>query len=203
MIVNQLNFATSCNFNNVNIFGVPKFQITEDESYPPFLSTSLKSLMIDRASSKKIISHNVVPRDPVYVAFDIGYTEDVITKDIYSNSYLEILRDSKTKISKEALKNKVIKIITDFFNPDNNALGGEIDISKLTTSILNIEGIKRIKTINNGTQYNGLSFISWNPLYEGVDENLITQSTTLPFFKFPYFYRPKALSNKILIIDNE
>lgn len=202
VILNQLNFANSCNFNNVNIFCVPKFKILNDGEYPPFVNDSLKRLLVDSLLPKKILNHEIVPRDPVYKAFDIGYTEGTISKDIYLNSYIQITRDQSVKISKETIKNRIIKIILDFFDASNNSLGEEIDISNLTTSILTVEGVKHLKTINGSDSYNGLSFITWNPLYDGVDESLITQSTTLPFFVFPYFYRPNSLTNKIIVTDN-
>jgi hypothetical protein len=203
VIINQLNFAGSCNFNNVNIFCVPRFTLSADADYPPFLSNGLKRLITDSTSKRKIISHEVVPRDPVYIAFDIGYTEDTVTKEIYNDSYLKILRNSSTKINKEAIKRDIIEEILKFFSPDNNTLGMRLDLSNLASKILNIKGVKSLKTVNGATFYNGLSFVSWNPLYEGVDANLVFQSTTLPFFKFPYFYRPNNLANKIIITDNE
>lgn len=203
VIINQLNFATTCNFNNINIFCVPKFSLTNDGDYPPFLSNGLKRLLVDTASKRKIISHEIIPRDPVYMAFDIGYTEGEVNKEIYNDSYIKILRDSSVKISKETIKNDIIQEIKSFFSPENNTLGGKLEISELATKILNIKGVKTIKTVNNDVFYNGLSFISWNPLYEGVDTELIFQSTTLPFFKFPYLFNPQNLTNKIIVSDNE
>jgi hypothetical protein len=203
VILNQVNFADSCDFNNVNIFVVPKFVVQTDAEYPPFLSNSLKNLIIDSTSDKKMLSHEVVPRDPIYTAFDIGYSAQAVDKDVYLTSKLEIVRTSNSKINKENLKKRIINIILDFFNPLNNSLGQRLDLSDLTSTILGLEGVDKIRTRNGNEIFNGISFISWNPVYEGVDEEFVTQTTTLPFFKFPYFYRPQTIGDRILITDSE
>jgi hypothetical protein len=203
VILNQVNFADSCDFNNVNIFVVPKFVVQTDAEYPPFLSNSLKNLIIDSTFDKKMLSHEVVPRDPIYVAFDIGYSAQAADKNVYSTSKLEIVRTSNSKINKENLKKRIINIILDFFNPLNNSLGQRLDLSDLTSTILGLEGVDKIRTRNGNEIFNGISFISWNPVYEGVDEEFVNQTTTLPFFKFPYFYRPQTIGDRILITDSE
>lgn len=203
VILNQVNFADSCDFNNVNVFCVPRFTIPTDASYPDFISESFKNLIIDLTKEKKMISNEVVPRDPVYVAFDLGFDNGNASKSSYDDSKLVIVRETKNKINKETLKKRVKDIIVAFFDSSNNGLGKKLDITSLTTSILSLEGVKSIRTQNtkSNSTFNGISFISWNPLYENVDEEFINQTTTLPFFKFPYFYRPNALINKIEITD--
>lgn len=203
VILNQVNFADSCDFNNVNIFCVPKFDITIDADYPQFLSNSIKNLIIDTTFNKKMLSHEVIPRDPVYVAFDIGYSSGTPTKDVYASTKLQIIRTNDSKINPENLKKRVSNIILSFFKPENNKLGQKLDLSRLTSDILNLEGVDTIRTINGNQTFNGISFISWNPVYENVDENFVNQTTTLSFFKFPYFYRPQSISDRIEIIDNE
>lgn len=203
VILNQVNFADSCDFNNINVFCVPKFNLTVDASYPDFVSESFKNLIIDLTRDKKMISNEVVPRDPVYIAYDIGFDNGNPTKTVYDDSKLVIVRESKNKINKETLKKRVRDIIVNFFNSSNNDLGQKLDITSLTTSILSLEGIKAVRTQNSrsNSTFNGISFISWNPVYENVDEEFVTQTVTLPFFKFPYFYRPNALINKIEVTD--
>lgn len=201
VILNQVNFADSCDFNNVNVFCAPKFTITTDEQYPQFLSNSFKNMIIDLTNDKKIMSHEVVPRDPIYIAFDIGYSAASANKNVYLTSKLEIIRDVNSKVNKETLKKRISALIVEFFNPSNNTLGGRLDMAALASDILNLEGVKRIRTRNVNEIFNGISFITWNPLYDGADEEFVTQSVTLPFFKFPYFYRPETLVNRIDIID--
>lgn len=203
VILNQVNFADSCDFNNINVFCVPSFSLQTDESYPDFISESFKNLIIDLTKEKKMISNEVVPRDPVYIAFDLGFGNGNASKDSHADTKLIIVRETKNKINKETLKKRVRDIIIEFFNSNNNGLGQKLDITSLTTSILSLEGVKSVRTQNVKTNstYNGISFISWNPLYENVDEEFVNQTTTLPFFKFPYFYRPNALITKIEVTD--
>lgn len=198
VIINQVNFADSCDFNNVNIFCVPKFNISYDGGYPPFLSNSLKNLIIDKTKDKKILSHEIVPRDPVYMAFDIGYTNNLPDKKIADSSFLEIIKKSDSRINPETIKKKIGDIIINFFKSSNNKLGQKLDISALTSSILSVEGVSNIRTINNNEIFNGVSFVAWNPMYE-VDDSIINQTTTLPFFKFPYLFNPQSIYSKINI----
>lgn len=203
VILNQVNFADSCDFNNINVFCVPTFTLIGDGQYPDFLNNSFKTLIKDITSDKKIISNEVVPRDPVYSAFDIGFTNNTPTKDIYAQTKLIIVREKNDKTNKETIKKRVINVILDYFKPSNMNLGQTINTSDLASSILSLNGVKNIKTQNTteGVYFNGISFIVWNPMFEGVDETLINQTTTLPFFKFPYFYRPNSLINRIEVVD--
>jgi hypothetical protein len=121
---------------------------------------------------------------------------------VYKDTTLVIVRGD-TKVNKETLKKRVSKLIVDFFDTKSQQLGQKIDLMKLTSDILSLESVKGIRTVNNkeNTSFQGISFVSWNPVFEGVDELLVNQTITLPYFKFPYFYRPNALSNKIVILD--
>lgn len=203
VILNQVNFADSCDFNNVNVFCVPTFYLTEDGQYPDFLSNSFKTLIKNLTLGKKMVGAEVVPRDPIYSAFDIGFTISTPTKDVYGQSKLIVTRDKNDKTNKETIKKRVANVIKDYFDPKNMNLGQTINTSDLASSILALNGVKNIKTQNTveNTYFNGLSFIVWNPMFEGIDESLINQTTTLPFFKFPYFYRPNLLTNRIEIVE--
>jgi hypothetical protein len=203
VILNQVNFADSCDFNNINVFCVPSLSLLEDGMYPDFLSNNFKTLIKTITNGKKIISNEVVPRDPIYIALDFGYTLNTPTKNIYNTSKLSIIREKNNKSSKEVIKSKVVNAILEYFNPENVNLGMFIDLTTLNSNILSIFGVKGVKTKNEseGVFFNGISFVSWNPLFVGVDVNLINQNTTLPFFKFPYIYNPKSLVDRIEVID--
>jgi hypothetical protein len=203
VILNQVNFADSCDFNNVNVFVVPYFTIIDDESYPQFLSNNFKLRIKDLVLNKKMLSHEVVPRDPIYVAFDLGYSGNLIDKSIYTNTKLEIVRKKDIVVNKDIIKKHVTTAILNFFDSSNNQLGETIDLTQLTLDILSIEGVNSLRTVNTeeNSTFHGLSFITWNPLFEAVDVSIVNQSITLPYFKFPYFYRPNNLINKIDIID--
>lgn len=202
VVLNQVNFADSCDFNNVNVFCAPSFTLKE-EQYPEFLSNSFKTMIKGITQDKKMIGHDVVPRDPVYIALDIGFSNTNVSKDVYADTKLVISREKNNKVSKETLKKNVLNEIVSYFDPTGVKLGQKIDMSVLMSNILSVSGVKSVKTQNTkeNVTFNGLSLIAWNPVFEGVDEELINQTTTLPFFKFPFLYRPESLINRIEIIE--
>ena len=138
------------------------------------------------------------------MGIDLGFTNlDIVSKNIYSDTKLVVVREQNNKTNKETLKSKVASAILQYFTPANVKLGQTIDISKLSSDILSIPGVKNIRTVNSkeNVYFNGLSLVMWNPMFENVDETVINQTTTLPFFKFPYIYRPNTLINRIEVID--
>lgn len=204
VLLNQVNFADPCDFNNINIFCCPKFSITEDEDYPVFLSESFKNLIIETTAGNKMINYEVVPRDPIYMAFDIGHTNSSsLDLSVVDNSKLVVYRDSSVRVSEQSLKSKIIDVITAFFDPSNNELGQKLEMNTLMANILDIKGITSIKTLNvdENSYFEGVSFLSWNPIYENSDLSIVNKTTSLPYFKFPYFYRPNALLNKIEVVN--
>jgi len=203
VLINQVNFADSCDFNNVNLFVVPFFSITEDGDYPNFLTDALKNLIIDTIGDKKMIGHEIVPRDPVYMAFDIGFSDNTNDLATIQQSKLVITRDTNNKISRERIRNSVQTTIKNFFDTTKIKIGDRLDLTQLNSSILAIDGVDNIKTVNTitGDTYNGISFVSWNPVFEASDISIVDQNVTLSYFKYPYFANPQALTNKIEISD--
>jgi len=204
VILNQVNFADACDFNNINVFAVPNFTLNEDGVYPPFLSNSFKNLIISTTQDRKMISNDVVPRDPIYMAYSLGISNtENLTIDIIDNTKLYLVREINNKISKATLASKATAILRKYFLPENNALGQQIKISDMAGELLSIEGVKRIFTKNerNGVVFNGLSFLTYNPQYPESDIDLINQDTTLPYFKFPYLINTQTIGNNITVID--
>ena len=204
VILNQVNFADACDFNNVNVFAVPNFTLSDDGIYPPFLSTSFKNLIISTTQDRKMISNDVVPRDPIYMAFGLGISNtENLSLDILDNTKLYIVRENNNKISKSTIASKAAAIIRKYFLPANNALGQPIKISDMAGELLSLDGIRRIytKNENNGTIFNGISFLSYNPQYPESDIDLVNQDTTLPYFKFPYLINTQTIGDNITVID--
>ena len=204
VIINQVNFADACDFNNINVFVVPKFTITSDKSYPEFLPGSFKNAIVNETKDRKMVSNNVVPRDPVYVAFGLGISNaEELTTNILDETSLIIYRENNNKINKNTLKTRVSNLITKFFDPNSNQLGENLKLTQLTNDILSLEGIKRIETKNenSGAAINAISFLAFNPLYTESDIELVNQDTALPFFKFPYLYSPLTVAKRIKVLD--
>ena len=204
VLINQVNFADSCDFNNVNVFCVPSFTVSSDKYYPPYLSESFKNLVVDTCNERKMVSNTVVPRDPVYMAFGLGYTNSSdLSLDLLDQTSLYIVREINNKVNKDTLKARAGNLIKEFFDPSNNNLEQELNFNKLNNDILSIQGIKRIFTKNdsNNSSIDAISFLSFNPVYETSDISLVNQNITLPYFKFPYMYSPLSISNRIKVID--
>jgi hypothetical protein len=202
VLINQVNFADSCDFNNVNVFAVPRFETLFDNTYPNFLSESFKNLIIELTKDKKMISNEIVPRDPIYMAYDIGFSTNSPSLDVLTSSKLVITRQKNNKVNGAVLKSKINDAILNFFKPTNNQLGQILNLNDLTASILQIDGVSTIRTENtDGTFFNGVSLLTWNPVYPTADIEIVTQTITLPFYKFPYFNSPQSLINKIEITD--
>ena len=204
VIINQVNFADSCDFNNINVFIVPKFTTTQDRAYPPFLSNSFKNLLVEQTRERKMLSNTVVPRDPIYMAFGLGMSNSsTLNLDILNNTTLYIVRETNNKINKQTIQSRVANKIKEFFAPANNKLGQNVTINQLLRDILTLEGVKNIYTKNekDGSSLETISFLSFNPLYEKSDISLVNQDTTLPYFKFPYLYSPLTVAKRIKVID--
>tara|TARA_A100001515_G_scaffold107511_1_gene88364 strand:+ start:2280 stop:4115 length:1836 start_codon:yes stop_codon:yes gene_type:complete len=204
VLINQINFADSCDFNNINVFCAPSFTITEDKAFPPYLSESFKNLLVETCKDRKMVSNTVVPRDPIYMAYGLGFTNSAdLTLDILDQTFLYIVREVNNKINKDTLKARAGNLIKAFFNPSNNNLGQNLKLSELANDILSLEGVRRIYTKNdsNDSSIDTVSFLSFNPVYETSDIALVNQDITLPYFKFPYMYSPLSITNRIKVID--
>jgi hypothetical protein len=203
IVYNQVNFASSCDFNNINIFCVPLLSEDVDDADPVFLPTSLKNLIVDLVRDYKVISHEIVPRDPIYNTFRIGVTNKQLNKSVTDNCNLVIVRENNNKVSKDSLAKDAADIIRNFFSAKNNELGGLLDVSRLVSDVISLPGVKSIRVENTeeGISFDGLSFIGWNPIYPEDDVIQINQNTKLPFYKFPYLNYPVSLTKYIEVVD--
>ena len=196
VIINQVNFADSCDFNNINVFVVPKFTPVQDKAF--------KNLLVEQTQDRKMLSNTVVPRDPIYMAFGLGMSNSsTLNLDILNNTTLYVVRETNNKINKQTIQSRVASKITAFFAPENNSLGQNVAINLLLRDILTLEGVKNIYTKNeqDGSTLETISFLSFNPLYEKSDISLVNQDLTLPYFKFPYLYSPLTVAKRIKVID--
>lgn len=204
VLLNQVNFADSCDFNNVNVFVVPSFDVTVDNQVPTYMSTSLKNMIVDLTRDLKMINVEVVPRDPVYTTFKLGISNrPTLVPGISNNCRLVVVRENTNKIQKNAIRDRVANIIREFFATKNNSLGGTIRLSKLTSDIISVVGVKYIYTYNSeeNIRYNGVSLLGWNPAYPEDDIFLLNQDTELPFYKFPYLGYIETINNYIEVVD--
>lgn len=207
LLVNQVDFMSSTNFNNVYIFMVPKLGAVNNNNAPIFLSQSQKQLILNELSKIKVISQQIIPMDAVYQSFDFGVgipntTLSITAKD---ESSLVIVRSKNSKQSKEKIKNDVFNILKSYFDVNNAKLGQLVDLQSISNSILSIQGVFNIYTsrVNNNVTYtsNGLSLLYWNPIYPTQDLHVTTQPVQLDKFKYPVLNDVANLVKKINVID--
>ena len=204
LLFNQISFNDSCDFNNIYIFTVPRYGAISSETTPNQLYFSQKQAIVDKLEPIKMITNNIVICDPTYMAFSIGLLDfdETLTPDIRKSTIIRVTRKTDVVISKEQIKSNIFDIIKTFFSQENNELGATLDFNKLSFDLLNVDGVKKIETVRSDTGYtvNKLNFIYWNPYYEEVDINSISQNLTLNFFKFPYYYELTNLINSIEVL---
>jgi hypothetical protein len=204
LLFNQVSFNDACDFNNVYVFAVPRYGAISNETTPNQLFFSQKQAIVDKLSPIKMLTNNIVVCDPTYIAFSIGLMDigETLTPDIKNSTVLRVTRKTDIVISKEQIKSNIYDIIKSFFSQENNELGATLDFSKLSFDLLNVDGVSKIQTVRSDTGYsvNKLSFIYWNPYYEDVDINTISQNLTLSYFKFPYYYELTNLINSIEVL---
>jgi len=212
VLFNQVNFADSCDFNNVYVFVVPRIQNTNSiQINSNFLGAGLKSLIIDGIQGVKMTTTEVVVVDPVYVGVGIGVGSNneinskLLTPDLINETSLVVVRSADSRYSEIEVKEQVTNIIKQYFSLANTTLGQQINLDQITSKILAIDGVESFtcrRTVNNQEIVRpGLSLLMFNPVYSnpGEDIEILDQSKNLPFFKIPYYYNPDTLINQIQV----
>jgi len=199
VLINQVNFSTSANFNNVYAFMVPKQQPIIDDTIPNYLSVAQKQTIVEACQPKKDVTHNIVPSDPIVKAFSFGTgnIDNSTVDEIVDSSFLRIFFDKSVNISDNALRAKVRDTIINYFA--GVEIGSIIDIASMTRDILGIDGINDIQTVSNADVSSNLSFVVWNPDYATVDKDIIVNNYKLNNFEYAYYYQQSLIGNKISI----
>lgn len=211
VLYNQVNFSTSCDFNNVYVFAVPNKTLDNSTDIRTnYLSTSQKNAITNLLSEAKSATSEIVISDPVYVELNFASTvndddyDKFLPSEIGDNSflYVEIANNSRRDVS--SVQSEVAQVFENYFNTSNLLLGQVISIAELNQSINNIDGVVKFSTRR---EYNGktlinrnLSIIATNPVYEMADNEVYQQDISLPFFKFAYFKNLSDISSKITVV---
>ena len=199
VLYSQVLFSTSTSFNNVYVYTVPENNPTLNGLVPNYLNQSQKQLIAEFCDNKKDITQNVVISDPIFKAFAFGASNvnDDSVDDIVNNSILRITVDKNQALNDSAVKSTIFNIINNYFN--RVELGDIINISNITTDILNIPGVTSLHTVNGDAEVPNLNFIIWNPDYKTEDNVIQSLNYQLEDFQFAYFYNPQNITNKIAI----
>ena len=210
VLFNQVNFSTACNFGNIYVYMVPAIGALNSDNTFAFVSTAQKQNIINKITDNTTMTSNIVAMDPVYMAFAIGagfLSDDLINKeneytsqtidDIINETQIVITKYKNSRRNDELIKSEVDIAIKALFT--NNTLGETISISNIVQYILGIDGVKSIQTLRNGVYINGLNFLYWNPVYNGIDLMSTSNDVSLQFFQFPYLYNRDSIYKNIII----
>lgn len=205
-LLNQLKFRNACDFNNVYIFCVPKTSTSFATNAPTLLFDSQKQFIVDDITPIKMINHNLVIADPVFIYFGFGVASngEEHTSDIINNTKIIIKRSPTSLVSLDGIKQIAYRLILDFFAPQSNKLGGVLDFNKLSNDILSINGVAKLETetIINGisTKFDKLGFVYWNPIYQSVPVKFASQNVVLEKFQFPALFDDNSIFQNITVL---
>jgi hypothetical protein len=202
-LYNQVTFADSCDFNNVYIYAIPRLEQSVTSTVRTnYLGPAQKTAIIDSVRDTKTLTTETIIMDPVYMAVDIGATTSAEGNDeaIANKTKLKLVRELNSARSFESIKNSAYTIIKNYI--DGLGLGETIYTATIATDLLNIEGVKSIKTIRTDTalELDGLNLLVWNPIYPHDDIDITASNVTLPYFKYAYLNNPAGLLNKITVV---
>ena len=149
---------------------------------------------------KKVLTADVIPTDPVFIAFDLCVPSLNTEIDI-ENTRLRVYRNRSSRRNESSIINDVSTLINNFFKNSNNKLGQSLNILQLTTNILAVDGVDRISTYNavTGTELPGLHFLSWNPIYFDISKTEVSTDVTLENLQFPYI-NDNNISERIVVL---
>lgn len=202
VLSNQILFSSSCNFNNVYIYCVPKTSASKITTISKnnFITPAQKSFIVSAINSVKTITAEPIIMDPVYIAFKFGFgtsIDDETIQDTNFGSSLLVTTNPNIAVNRDKIKNNIVTAIQSYF--DLQTLGGTINISDLNTQLLNIEGVQNIQTVNSSGIRNGLNFIYYNFQYPDIDVKTTVSTVVLKNIMFPYLPDYNNLANLIVI----
>jgi hypothetical protein len=206
-LYNQVLFASSCDFNNIYIFGVPRLE--KSNSYivkNNYLTPAQKSVIVDSLRNNKALTSEPVVVDPIYVAIDIGATTsgEIVTSSVKDNTQIQVVRSKDSRISTDNIRKQTAALIKDYFK--TATLGQTINFSNIINSVTNLTGVKSVYTVRTditGVKLEGINFILYNPVYPDVDIEASSSIVALPDFKYPYLNDAENFINKITVVTED
>jgi len=199
ILLNQIKFANSCNFNNLYVYAVPKNELQD------FLAPPQKELIINGLNENKTITSKIIVMDPVYMNLDF-YTKPingVSSVNDLVNSKLRITKNKNSRRASSAIVNDIKTLFLNNFNHKVSKLGQILDLYKLTSDILNIDGVENVDTYryDTNTSVNGISILLWNDLYPNQDSKVYAQNVTLGFYQYPVFNNINDIGSRIEVVE--
>lgn len=203
ILLNQISYADSCNFNNIYVCCVPK---VSQQSTLKYLLPAQKELIKTDIDALKTLTSEITFLDPVFKAVSIGVkTNDGVVVSDKDFCRLEIIRSLNSKRSFRSIASEIETIFKDFFNPMNAKLGGTFEYSTLTKSLLAVDGVFKIITrrLDTNETFNGLSLFMWNPSYPDLDKQTVVNNIEMKDFEFVYYDGLQSIFSQIEVVEQE
>jgi hypothetical protein len=200
-LFNQVQYADSCNFNNVYLLVVPR-SVSRNLDY---LVPAQKELINSSLLTSKMATTETVFMDPVYKAISIGITSSLLTVDPVVEEELcelEIIKRTSSRRDNQSIVNDIVNTFQKYFARNTTKLGQTVDTRSLTQQILDVDGVETFFTVrvdDPTIKSEGLSLFIWNPVYPDRDKNVTTNNIPLRYFEYPFFNNLETLATKIKV----
>lgn len=199
ILFNQIKFSTSCNFNNLYVYMVPKNEMQQ------YLTPPQKEIIVNGLEENKTLTSHIIPMDPVYVYIDfyLQKSGEIVSPVNNDLTRIKITKSLNSRRADSAIKSDIEAIFKKYFDRSVNKLGQIIDIYQISTDILNIDSVEKIQTYRTDLDVSieGLSFIFWNSVYPESDAQVTSQNIQLENFKYPIFNNINTLFSRIDIAE--
>lgn len=184
-------YADSCDFNNVYLWMKYKTQSVDP------------GVILEDLQSRKCLTSEPIIYDalPVYfvpcISGELTYNKiDIFDENV--ENFIEVKKAQNALITAEKLKDNVSQEITKFFDNSKVKIGQSIDIRKLTTNILSLDGVESIKTVflkgSVRKEIDGLSFaVFTRKLISGQDVVLTNGLIKLRNFQYASLIEKESL----------
>jgi hypothetical protein len=205
-LLNHVQFADSCNFNNIYCFVVPRSSVQGID----YLLPGQKQFITSSIQNIKMTTTETIFVDPVYKAVGFGIRDTLSTEfDPVTEEplcYLEIIKTSSSRKDNQTIINSVVNVINNYFSRNNLKLGHTLDIRQLTQQILAIDGIETFFTTREddpSIRLEGLSFFIWNPVYPQNDKKTTANNVVSEVFEYFYFNNIDTVASRIRIVPSK
>ena len=203
-LFNQLQYADSCNFNNVYLLLVPK----SVESTLNYIVPAQKELISSSIMPTKTTTTELAFIDPIYkaVAFGVNINNFDYEDGGIDPCELVVTRRATSRRDSQAILNDVANVFKNYFSRQNVRLGQELNTRILTQEVLNIDGVQSILTrrfFEPTATVPGISLFVWNPLYPALDRQVVNNVLPGKYFEYLYFNDLNFIENSIKIVVPE
>lgn len=201
ILLNQVLYADSCNFNNVYICAVPRVSQGATLKY---LLPAQKEILISNIQTVKTLTTEVTFMDPIFKAITFGVkTNNIVNVNDAVYAQLELVKSSSSQRSSRSIQQEAITLFKTVFSPVDAKLGTVLNYNALVTQLLSINGVSSIRTrrVDTNETFEGLSFFVWNPTYPDLDKQAVVNNTTMKDFELLYFEGLSIIESKISVVD--